>query len=167
MPTSTPSQPRFIVDGMAGRLARWLRLAGFDTVFFSRTSTGHLVGVALREGRVILTRSRRLLLRRVLPPTLVLKSEFPFEQLRLVVLEMRLELDPGRFFTRCGFCNRILESAAPDEVSREIPPYVFRTQRLFYRCRECGRIYWAGTHQTSVLRRLKALFPPASHHRVL
>jgi len=160
MPTSRNPQPKFIVDEMAGRLARWLRLAGFDTVYFSRASNGHLIGQALREGRVILTRSRSLLSRRVLPPTLVLKSEFPFEQLRQVVREMSLELDPGRFFTRCGFCNQILEAADPDEVSREVPPYVFRILRFFYRCQECGRIYWAGTHQASILPRLRALLPP-------
>ncbi len=160
MPPRSSSQTRFIAAASAGRLARWLRLAGFDTSYHPRLPDGLLIARAMRDRRVILTRSRRILARRALPPVLVLKSEEPFEQLRQVIVELGLTPDPREFFNRCAFCNLVLETASRDEVREIVPPYVFKTRKEYRRCRGCGRIFWAGTHQASILRRLETLLPP-------
>lgn len=157
MPPRSSSQTRFIAAASAGRLARWLRLAGFDTAYHPRLPDGLLIARALKDRRVILTRSRRILDRRALPPVLVLKSEKPFEQLRQVVGEMNLTLDSRAFFSRCCFCNLVLETASRGEVREIVPPYVFKTRKEFRRCGGCRRIFWAGTHQASILRRLETL----------
>jgi len=139
----------FIVDSNAGKLARWLRIMGYDTLFFSNIEDAHLVEIALREGRVILTRDTQIMKRRVVTEeqvkAVLLQHDESKEQLRQVIKKFRLDCHLQQF-TRCLECNENLFSKTKEEIRDLVPPYVFRTQTQFMQCPSCLRIYWRGTH---------------------
>jgi len=141
----TVSNRKFAADGMVGRLARWLRLAGFDTVYVNSARPSDILGLARREDRFILTRSTYL---EEHEPNRVfrIKSVQVWEQLKEVVQHFHLKVDESLLLTRCSICNYPLEKKSKEEVKDTVPPYVFQTQAEFYSCSACRRIYWSGTH---------------------
>ena len=153
-------RPRFIVDHNAGKLARWLRMMGFDCLFFTGADDGDMVRQALADDRVIVTRdtgvARRRLAARGQVRVILLRDEQPERQMRQVndTLGLPALAHP---FTRCIECNALLEPRTPDEVRGRVPPYVFRTQTRYVECPGCGRIYWQGTHWEAMMRRLAML----------
>jgi uncharacterized protein with PIN domain len=134
---------RLLADGMLGRLARWLRLLGYDVAYDNAASDNELARRARAEGRVLLTRDRELAARRGLD-TLLLESQMLEEQVREV--QHRLGPPPQPALSRCSVCNGELRPVPRAEVSELVPRYVLRTQTKFRRCSNCGRIYWPGTH---------------------
>lgn len=134
---------RLLADGMLGRLARWLRLLGYDTAYENHADDLELARRARAEGRILLTRDRALAARKGLR-ALLIESEDVQEQVRQVV-EM-LGPPPNPALSRCSVCNTPLEPAAPHQVADRVPPYVLQTQERFGVCPKCGRVYWAGTH---------------------
>jgi hypothetical protein len=139
---------------MLGRLARWLRLLGFDTSYLPDADDGDLVETAVREKRIILTRDRRLPEEWRVGGIQVLRAEHPMAQLREIDAAVRL-WPAARPFSRCARCNALLEAAPPDEVDRRVPPAVRRGHRDFFHCPGCGRIYWAGSHVARISRALR------------
>jgi len=136
---------RFAADRMLGRLAKWLRLVGVDTLYGSQWSGAALVRVARTEQRVVLTRDRRL--RRVAepPPMLFIDSDHFREQLRQVL--SAYDIDPyARLLTRCARCNAPLQPLPKAAAASRVPAYVFATQPDFVGCPRCHRIYWPATH---------------------
>jgi uncharacterized protein with PIN domain len=133
---------KFTVDNSAGKLARYLRALGFDTVLSVQPVTGRLLAEAERQGRIVLTRKRSF---GFPAPSFcrVLGSEEPRQQLRQVLAEFR-PVHPR--FTRCIVCNALLDSVDKAAVENKVPPYVFRTHEGFSRCPACDRYYWKGTH---------------------
>ena len=140
---------RFIVDLNVGRLTTWLRAMGFDTVFAGHAADGELVERALREGRIIVTKDRRLLERRLITQgvlqAVAITADHLEDQLRELGRHVHLE-GYRSDFTRCLECNVLLEPVERRQVRDLVPPYVFETQSTFSRCPSCGRVYWAGTH---------------------
>ena len=140
---------KFIVDSNVGRLARWLRIAGFDTVFASDIDDNRLVRVALDEGRVLLTRDTQIMKRRLVTSgrfkTILIEHDDVTAQLRQVLTTLNLagEVKP---FSICIECNEPLEFKKREEVEELVPPYVFQTQTQYMQCTSCRRIYWRGTH---------------------
>jgi hypothetical protein len=132
---------------MLGRLARWLRLLGYDTLYRRDWDDAELARVAVRDGRVLLTRDRELAGRRIVRNALLVDVDDPEEQLRFVVRSLELAPDLSRMFSRCAHCNAAVEPVGPDEVEGRVPAYVRRHCDRFARCPECGRVYWNGTHQ--------------------
>ncbi len=149
--------PRFIADAMLGRLARWLRLLGYDTLYFSRIADQRLLELAWEEDRILLTRDTRLLRRRNLPPAVMVASNFWRQQLQQVVRECGLVPAAG-FLCRCAVCNAELVPAAAAEVSGRVPPYVLQTSDRFNLCPGCGRVYWPATHRRQMEEVLRQLF---------
>lgn len=147
-------EPRFIVDAMLGRLARWLRVLGYDAAYEAEIEDAELVRRALREGRIILTRDRSLPQEWRMESCLVVEGERPLHQVRQVVeiFDLRWE---DRLFSRCTVCNARLESASRHEVAGRVPPYVWEHHEAFARCPSCGRIYWKGSHVHRMRRRLR------------
>ncbi len=140
--------PRFLADGMLGRLARWLRLLGYDTVYDNQADDEQLAHRARAEHRVLLTRDRGLACRRGLQTVLIRSQELAC-QVREVQSALALEAGaawPGRLQPRCSVCNGLLRQQLPRDVADRVPPYVMRTQRTFYLCQHCGRVYWHATH---------------------
>lgn len=140
---------KFIVDSNVGRLARWLRIAGFDTVFASDIDDNRLVRVALDEGRVLLTRDTQIMKRRLVTSgrlkTILIETDDVTAQLRQVLTTLNLASEV-RPFSLCIECNEPLELKKREEVEGLVPPYVFQTQTQYMQCASCRRIYWRGTH---------------------
>jgi uncharacterized protein len=149
--------PRLIADAMLGALARWLRALDLDVAYDPALPDPEIVALAAAEGRTILTRDRRLVLRRLARNHLLIRSGDVDEQVRQVLSEMPIHPDPARFFTRCLCCNRPLEPLPGEAARAHVPPYVARTQDEFRRCPGCGRIYWSSTHVRRMRERLRRM----------
>ena len=148
---------KFAADRMLGKLARWLRLMGQDVIYGPHLTGYGLIRAARQEGRLILTRERRLKQKQP-PPFLLIESDRYREQLRQVV--GACNLDPmARAFTRCAECNALLESRAKQKVATLVPPYVFASQERFVACPHCRRIYWPATHHEKMLAELGKITP--------
>jgi uncharacterized protein with PIN domain len=150
----------FIVDSNAGKLAKWLRMMGYDALFFNYIDDARLVDIALQEGRVILTRDTQIARRRLVAngrlKVILTRSDDPREQLRQVVGETRLDCRLKQF-TRCIECNQSLVTKGKEDVKDMVPPYVFRTQQQYMQCPSCLRIYWQGTHWQRMKKALDGL----------
>jgi len=140
---------KFIVDSNVGRLARWLRIAGFDTVFINDLDDNRLVKLALSEGRVLLTKDTQILKRRLATTgrlkVILIESEKVKEQLHQVIKTLNLA-EGIKPFTLCLECNQPLVPRNREEVKELAPPYVFKTQTQYMQCPSCHRVYWRGTH---------------------
>jgi uncharacterized protein with PIN domain len=134
---------RFIVDGMLGRLAKWLRVLGYDTTYFPHLDDDRLVRLARAEGRLLLTRDRDLARRRGLQ-CLLIESDHLEEQLGQVLAEPALTEEHP--FSRCPVCNTPLQKVKKPELEGRVPPHIFRTHKDFSLCPNCDKIYWPGTH---------------------
>lgn len=150
---------RFLADCNVGRLARWLRVLGYDAAFESRLADPQVVARALAEDRVLLTRDVDMMRRRVIRGgtvrAILLTDDRVEEQVRQVVRE--LGLVPDRVLSRCLGCNVELEPRAMAAVVERLPPHVRRTQRRFSQCPTCERVYWPGTHWERMRQRIGAL----------
>jgi hypothetical protein len=142
---------------MLGALARWLRFAGFDVRYDPRLADAALAARAQREGRWLLTCDRAFA-SAAGPRVLLLKERAVARQVAEVRERLGLAADERLFFTRCSRCNGVLVDADPQEAAARVPPYVAAHATRFRSCPGCGRVYWAGTHHTSIADRLRALF---------
>lgn len=149
-------EPRFLADAMLGRLARWLRILGFDTAYRDDWPDAEIARVAYEDERIVLTRDRRLPSEIRLPRVVVLASDDTGEQLRELARAFP-RLAAGRAFTRCSRCNAALEPVARESVALSVPPRVHREHASFQRCPSCARIYWEGSHVARMRRALGAL----------
>jgi uncharacterized protein len=145
--------PRFAADRMLARLARWLRLMGADVLFDPALGGAGLLRRARDEGRIVLTRDKRL---RTAPDAIFINSNFFREQLREVLA--RRPFDPrAHAFTRCSQCNEPLQWVDRNLVARRVPPFVFASHEKFALCPRCDRIYWDATHVSRALAEIQAL----------
>lgn len=140
---------------MLGTLAKWLRILGHDVTYARAIEDGDLVEQAAREGRTLLTADRRLVRRRAARDHILVKSHDLDEQIRQVLSERRLRVEPAALLGRCLLCNQPTEPIERDAARTEVPVYVFRTQSRFTRCGTCGRVFWRATHVTRMLDRLE------------
>ena len=135
--------PSFAVDIMLGKLAKWLRLMGFDTFYSNSAQDDFLMGLTVEEKRILLTRDR-FLADRMGNTAYFVRNIFLTEQLKEVTTEFQLHRfhSPGR----CSVCNGVLVSIPKSDAEGRVPPYVFRTQTSFFQCGKCKKYYWEGTH---------------------
>ncbi len=150
--------PRFIVDHNVGKLAKWLRMMGYDTLFFSGDNDSRLIALARKEDRVILTKDTQIMRRRLVTngqiKTILIRDDKPEIQMHQVITT--LNLDPQfRPFSICLECNQLLAERSKTQVKKLVPPYVFQTQSQYMECPTCHRIYWRGTHWQAMTRKLK------------
>jgi len=136
--------PRFVADVMLGRLARWLRLLGYDVVY-EHLADDLLIELLKREDRILLSRDRALVEAVGEEQAYFVRNQRVNRQVAEVV--RRFDLNTEDFlFTRCTLCNTLVVPTALEDVREEVPPYVAATQREFWRCPGCGQIYWKGSH---------------------
>ncbi len=145
--------PRFLVDVNVERLGRLLRLAGFDTAPSRDEPDRRLADRAVREGRIVLTRDRLLLMRGVLMWGRLVRAHRPWDQLEEVVRFFGL-VRAMKPFSRCPVCNMVLEDVSADQVWHLLEPLTQRYYRHFRRCPACGKVYWAGSHHARAMSRL-------------
>jgi len=150
-------EPKFVVDNNAGKLAKWLRIMGYDTLLFKGEDDGRMISIAFSEGRIILTKDTQVLKRRVVTTgglkVIFIEDDDPKAQLRQIVKELGL----GCFkpFSLCLECNETLLTRNKEEVHNLVPPYVFKTQNQYMECPKCHRIYWRGTHWQAMAKELQ------------
>ena len=149
---------KFIVDNNVGKLAKWLRMMGYDTLFFGGEDDWQMIIRALNEGRVILTRDTQIMRRGVVTSgrlkAILLNSDEPKSQIHQVITTLNLDCQFGPF-TICLECNQPLLERSKREVKDLVPPYVFQTQDQYMECPTCYRIYWRGTHWQAMTKMLK------------
>jgi uncharacterized protein with PIN domain len=136
---------RFFADAQLGRLARYLRLLGFDTEYVSGIDDTVLVARASAEQRIVLTRDRQLLMRREVTHGCHIREDQPLRQLRYVIKRCDL-VAAARPFTRCMECNGRLVEVAKSDISDRLEPATRESFDRFWRCETCRRIYWRGSH---------------------
>jgi len=142
---------RFIADVHLGRLARYLRLLGFDTTFEPTLSDAEIARRAADERRIILTRDRGLLKRRIVTHGCLVHATEPRLQLDEVLDRLQLQRK-ARPFTRCTRCNHPIEAVDRASIAHRLEPDTARYYSRFYRCPECDRIYWEGSHHRRMVR---------------
>jgi uncharacterized protein with PIN domain len=154
-------ETKFIADAMLGKLSKWLRMLGCDTLYFRETKDDLLVACAVRETRHLLTRKTQLRKRNDIKGYLFFISDNdPFKQLGEVVKHYKLSTMPPAAFTRCLICNQMLKEISPDQIGSRLPDYVLTTQKHFATCSRCKRIFWRGTHYENMKRALQRLPAP-------
>ena len=137
--------PRFIADAQLGKLARHLRMAGFDVLYDAHADDETIVRCASASRRTILTRDKGLLRRRDVERGYFVRSDAADVQLGEVVAALQLE-GAVRPFTRCRECNDPLEDLAREALPASVPAAIRTLYDAFKRCPRCGRTYWPGSH---------------------
>lgn len=169
---------KFLADPSLGKLAKWLRILGFDTVYFGSGDKPLLLKRAETEQRILLTRDRRIRRKAENLPHLrccfishdrVKDQLSEFAQAFMVSSgtdrSVRDGFPPEKLgkgihpFSRCLECNRELEPIEKEEAEGKVPEYVFSRQERFSRCPGCGKIYWEGTHIRNMMDTLDLLNP--------
>ena len=145
------TEPGFIADVMVGKLARWLRVLGFDVLYSNKYEDDEIIRISHLERRLILTRDVQLA-RRVPSQSLIIESGHYKEQIQQVVRS--LKLTHFKSLSRCLECNTRLEEVDKEAAFEKVPPFVYLTQERFARCPRCDRIYWHGTHTHEMLKQI-------------
>jgi uncharacterized protein with PIN domain len=148
---------RFLVDRMLGKLAKALRLLGYDAIYYQGEDLTHLICLAREQDRVILTRNTKLSARKPEDRVIRITQDHPELQLRELYEKGHIAFSEEKPFSRCLVCNILLDEMARREVEGKVPDFIFHNYREFYRCSQCGRIYWPGTHQQNMQKRMNQL----------
>lgn len=146
-----PIEPRFLLDCHLGRLNAHLRMLGFDCSYQNDYDDAMMTGIAQREARILLTRDRRLLMRKVIQHGYCLRSLEPLEQLTEVVQRFDLT-DKIQPFHRCLRCNHPLEPVDKEAVIDRLEPLTKLYFDEFHICPACRQIYWKGSHYERMLK---------------
>jgi len=156
-----PSRPAFMLDHMVIRLGKYLRIAGYDAEWDLLVRTHELIVRANTEGRLFITRNRRLPCQYPVPQRAVVLIETdPVQQLRRLEAELGIDLQ-SRLFWRCIRCNvALLLVENPTSLTGRVHPNVLRQHTSFYTCPSCGTVFWRGSHVRNTCRKL-GLRPPA------
>jgi uncharacterized protein with PIN domain len=147
---------RFVADRMLGKLAKWLRVLGYDVVYLERAGEEEVLE-KLQEGRTLLTRNRRARLWHGKGKIFMVHHNDPKIQLGEVVKGLRLGELEDAIFSRCLNCNRPLEAVEREEVREQVPDYIYQKEKEFRRCGDCGKVYWHGSHALRMRQQLKEI----------
>ena len=135
----------FIVDCMLGKLAKWLKILGFDTLYFNKIEDDDFLVHAQKEKRVILTRDTGIIERSGDLKNFFIESEDWKEQVKQVLdtFELWDEVQPN---SRCIECNTALKNLSKSKAKNLVVPFVYEHAESFALCPSCGRVFWQGTH---------------------
>ncbi len=139
-------EKRFLADVMLGRLARWLRVLGYDTLYTRKAIDSVLMVGAYRDGRLILTRNSKIYKKIGPQKALFIHFDGFRDQVREVIGALSMEFDSNIFLSRCLDCNLPLIPMPREEAQAKVPSFVFLTVKDFRTCPQCARIFWPGTH---------------------
>lgn len=155
---------KFIIDLNVGKMAKWLRMAGFEASLFTGAGDAAIVAAALAENRILLTRDRRIMKRRLIVGgrirVILIESDRLKAQVRQVLSTLSLDKSCFRPFTICLECNQRLEARSKETIKDRVPPYVYLTQEHFAECPACRRLYWQGTHWQAMNREIDEMLSP-------
>lgn len=145
-----PGEPRFVLDGHLGRLAAYLRMLGLDCLYRNNYTDAELVQVSVNEGRILLTRDRRLLMHKTIQHGCLLCSLDPGDQLTEIIQRFDLKnwIKP---FQRCLRCNHVLQPVDKEVILDRLQPLTIQYFDEFHLCPGCNHIYWKGSHYERML----------------
>jgi len=148
---------KFIADNNVGKLAKLLRMLGYDTLFFSQRDDNEMIRIALKESRVILTRDTQIMERRLVQDgklkVILIRQDNPKVQLHETIRTLNLQY--FRPFSLCLECNQALISRRKEDVQNLVPVRVLNRQSRYTECPLCHRIYWEGTHWQAMVKKLE------------
>ena len=147
---------RFSVEKTLGKLAKWLRILGFDACSDPCGSMGSKATAV--SDRILLTRTRRRSRELQGRPFVFIHSNDPFDQLKEVICSLGLSLRDIRPFSRCLLCNEPTEPVSKDEVRHLVPDFIWESHERFCQCGRCQKIYWSGSHTERGMARIASLF---------
>ena len=147
---------RFVLDTQLGTLARYLRLCGFDTLYRNDYGDAEIAEISAREHRILLTRDRDVLKRRIVTHGYFVRADDPRRQLAEVFARFDLH-DAANPFTRCARCNGMLHDVDKQEIVHRLRPLTRHYYDDFRVCGNCGRIFWHGSHVQQIERLLASL----------
>ena len=151
-----PGERRFVADGHLGRLAAYLRMLGFDTLYRNDYRDEEVARLSLSENRILLTRDRGLLKRNEVKRGYYLRATEPAQQLVEVFREFDLTLAIIPF-RRCMHCNALLHETDKESVRHRLLPQTAKYFEEFYACPDCQRVYWKGSHYRRMKRLIESL----------
>jgi uncharacterized protein with PIN domain len=142
----------FIVDGMLGKLTRWLRMMGHDVEYSNKLDDAELMVIAKKESRVLLTRDLALYQRAIAKGVEAFYVEGMTEPERLAELARRfsIPLMIDLKSSRCPRCNTRLQSVPKEKVANKVEKNTFTHYAAFWECPNCGHVYWQGAHWTKI-----------------
>ena len=146
---------KFITDTNLGKLAKWLRILGYDTVSYRGEADRNFLRKAEREARVVLTRKKDMGARQFAGKLVIVENDNIEEQLAEVMEKVPVAADPDRMFRICVRCNEALVAVEKENVAGLVPVFVYDTQSSFRRCPGCKGIFWPGTHIDNAINHLK------------
>lgn len=143
-------ESRFIADSMLGSLARWLRILGFDTLYFRDIRDSDLIRIARGQQRIIITRDTILSRDKKIGDLILIKSNYLTDQLREFMDWVKGRGIKPRPLSFCPLCNGDVLPVDKDLVRDDVPEYIFLNIRSFYKCENCGHVYWDGSHKKGI-----------------
>jgi uncharacterized protein len=148
---------RFVCDSTMGKLARLLRMAGFDTAYVKEDDLARVLAISREENRLIVSRNSKYFELQLASNFCHLMADEPLDQFRRLLTDLQMQLDERRFLTRCLQCNELLEKIAIEKVSGRLYDFVARTQQEIFVCPRCDKLYWHATHARAMITRLLAI----------
>ena len=149
---------KFIADRMLGKLAKELRMLGYDTLYYRGEDAYSLIKLAREQSRTILTRTTHLLPKRPEDRITRVMEDRPSHQLRELIQRKVIMLKEQTLFSRCLLCNVPLDEILREEAEGKVPDFIFYQHKAFVRCPQCQRIYWPGSHQENMRKKVEELF---------
>jgi len=146
---------KFVTDATLGKLARWLRLLGYDTIVFPKQAGREMLRLADAERRIVLTRRKDMPERQFSGCLYLVEGIEVAQQLKEVIRKYSLKINKQEMFNRCLTCNEKLISVTREEVRNLVPPFVFENSSAYNKCLNCSKIFWSGTHERNALQYLK------------
>ena len=150
---------RFLVDGMLGGLARWLRILGYDSIYDASAKDNDLLRIAHEENIILLTRDEELYQRaiaRKIPSALVIGETEP-ERLAEIASTFGIHLEVDMAKSKCPECGSDLKETPKSDVADEVPKASLKLYDRFWKCtnQNCGKVYWVGSHWDRIRRILE------------
>ncbi len=140
-----PAPPRFVLDVHLGRLAGYLRMLGFDTLYRNDYDDPTLAHISELERRILVTSDRRLLMRKQVSLGYLMRSRNPRQQIMELMARYQLNRQPIEV-VRCGNCNGIIRAVDKQDIDSQLLPLTRKYYRTFYQCEDCKKIFWKGSH---------------------
>ena len=147
----------FAAERTLGKLAKWLRLLGFDAVFEAQSPDDAFTN-SLKSERILLTRTQAVRHKYRTRQQVFIKSDHVRQQIKQVIQELDIVYEDIRPFSRCLSCNVEISEIEKDAVFGRVPDFVWEMHDIFHTCPECKRIYWPGSHTERSLKRIQELF---------
>jgi len=154
-----PKLPAFVAECTLGKLAKWLRLAGFDTLYDSTPPDfRRLMRLGHPRNYVVLSRTQSVIRHLEATQGVLIQFDDPIDQVRQVIRHFNIRRSDLMPLSRCSYCNRLLRPANQESLQSAVPDYVRQRHERFRMCDQCQRVYWPGTHGARMLALIERWF---------